>query len=109
MTNKKVNQFTKGEWGLGDENNQGCEVYIQNSKASLTVSLDPYDRYTSFRCIERDEMLANRRLITTAGATATKLAEMGYDAVKVIERLPEFIVMLNPDGLECDIEDLKVK
>ncbi len=58
-------QFTPGPWILADENNQCCSVLL-GEKHNLTCSLDRQDGNTGECVIERDEMLANARLIAAA-------------------------------------------
>lgn len=83
----KVNGFTKGEWGcvkVGEnlliESHPGCYVVCDIKRANETD-------------------MQNAHLIATAGTTATKLADMGYDAVKLIEALPDIVC------LEIDEDD----
>ena len=56
---------TPGPWTLGDENNQCCEVVLGTSH-NLTASLSRQDSNTGCVVIERDEMLANAKLIAAA-------------------------------------------
>jgi hypothetical protein len=63
--------WTPGEWTLGDENNQCCEVCLAVGEAQVVISLDRSDRLTGQECvISREEMLANARLIAAAPALA---------------------------------------
>lgn len=64
MSEEKVS-YTPGPWTLGDENNECCEV-ILGDKHNLVASLDRRDCNTGKIVIERDEMLANARLIAAA-------------------------------------------
>jgi hypothetical protein len=68
---------TPGPWILGDENNQCCEVVLGCSH-NLVVSLDRQDINTGKVVIERDEMLANARLIAAAPDLLAALQEL-YD------------------------------
>lgn len=86
-----MNDFTKGKYYKGNENDACCEVCIGVDDYVLTVSFDREDSYHAGAIISRDEMNANADLYATAGTTATKLAEAGYDAQKVLEVLPELV------------------
>lgn len=80
-----MNNFTKGEW-LTVEPNTGFVYCLDESG----------DRNQFQFCIQGNgrngatpkELAANATLCATAGTTATKLAERGYDAIKVLELLP---------------------
>lgn len=56
---------TQGEWIIGDENNQGCEVLLSNDH-NLTIGLDRHDKNTGEIVISREEMLANAKFIIAA-------------------------------------------
>ena len=59
--------WTKGEWEIGDCNNQCCEVSITNQRGECsTICLDRLDRFTAGFIMERSEMLANAHLIAAA-------------------------------------------
>lgn len=55
-------RFTKGEWIIGDENNQCCEVQI----GETVCSISRYEKMSGVMVIDRDEMLANAHLIAAA-------------------------------------------
>lgn len=82
----RFDNISKGDWDLGDENNQGAEVSINHENGGdLTISLDRQDRHSGKFIISRDEMLANTHLIIEAGNLAQK-----YN----IEALPEVVEAL---------------
>lgn len=85
MTNKKVNQFTHGEWN------------VVNVGENLLIETHPCCYVTCDIKKANDKDKANAQLIATAGTTATKLSEMGYDAVKLIEKLPSLIKAIEPE------------
>ena len=58
-------KHTPGPWAIGDENNECCQVILGN-KHNLVASLDRWDCNTGKIVIEREEMLANARLIAAA-------------------------------------------
>lgn len=81
-----MNEFTKGKW-LTVEPNTGF-VYCLDETG---------DRNQFQFCIQGNgrngatpkELAANAALCATAGTTASKLAEQGYDAQKVLEEMSE--------------------
>lgn len=79
-----MNDFTKGEWYAALDNYVWC-----GSKKICEVEC----RYIVGAQPEED---TNAQLIATAGTTATKLAEQGYDAVKVLELMP--LIMYRLEG-----------
>ena len=109
-----MNEFTKGEWKVkyGHELNgiKSASVWYPHgfltSANVIKVSdeqlegeswLDMRERTEPDRVQAATESNANMELIATAGTTATKLAEMGYDAVKVLEVLPDLITAIELD------------
>jgi hypothetical protein len=55
-------KFTSGPWTLGDENNQCCDINC----GETVISLSRYPLNGDCFVIERDEMLANAKLIIAA-------------------------------------------
>lgn len=90
-----MNDFTKGAWEPAIE-----QVTPTSNATTFTVVTDDYD-IVSCRLGVRNEHDAV--LIATAGTAATKLAEQGYDAVKVLEALPELLGMLEGGGDMVDV------
>lgn len=78
-----MNDFTKGDWYTALDDGVWC-----GDKIICKVD---------FKNIVGDqpEEEANAQLIATAGTTATKLAEQGYDAVRVLEVLPELVDLVS--------------
>lgn len=73
-----MNNFTKGEWSIFKG---GYAHLVECGSGNVICRI-------SWTENEQGEGLANANLIATAGTTATKLAEQGYDAIKVVELLP---------------------
>lgn len=80
-----MNEFTKGEYTTTD-NGHFIEVGIKNANDYSCLPVYPAT------CIGFGyENKADADLYATAGTTATKLAEAGYDAIKVLELLPDIM------------------
>jgi len=76
-----MNNFTKGEWLTKRASNCGDGLLLIREGAEQThLQVNP---------------AADAHLIATAGTAATKLAEAGYDAVKVLEMLPQLVRALD--------------
>lgn len=90
-----MNDFTKGEWVLDENGNIKCSNQHRQLKIlSLSgVSLAMYDNA---------EIEANTRLVFTTFTTATKLAEYGYDAVKVLQLLPTIVELFSDNTRSTD-------
>lgn len=73
-----MNEFTKGKWSIF----KGGYAHLVECGGGNVICR------TSWTENKQGEGLANAQLIATAGTTATKLAEQGYDAIKVVELLP---------------------
>lgn len=78
-----MNEFTKGEWSIKFRNNNE----IQTTFIGVVIGHE----YIDLGFFNNEEDKANAVLIATAGTTATKLAKQGYDAVKVLELLPDLV------------------
>lgn len=74
-----MNTFTKGEWSIFKG---GYAHLVECGSGNVICRI-------SWTENEQGEGLANANLIATAGTTASKLAEQGYDAQKVLEEMPE--------------------
>jgi hypothetical protein len=72
---EKEENWTKGPWIIGDENNHCCEVIPQDGPA-ITIHFDRLDRYTDEYCISRFEMLANAHLVAAAPELYKALAHI---------------------------------
>lgn len=78
-----MNEFTKGVWKVHGD--WGIKVDNVNNCIVTAAHFDQKPWWS----------LGNLHLIATAGTTATKLAESGYDAVKVLEVLPELVELVS--------------
>lgn len=120
----KANLFTHGEWVpfVGqDKSPTTVAVFLNGNNKTPIVDWMGFDH--CHKKISNTENKANVNLIATAGTTATKLSEMGFDAVKLIEALPSIMESIedeanhkNPHSIEdCHseitgiIDNLKVK
>lgn len=74
-----MNNFTKGEWSIF----KGGYAHLVECGSWNVICR------TSWTENKEGQGLANAQLIATAGTTASKLVEQGYDAVKVLELLPD--------------------
>ena len=81
-----MNDFTKGEWsvkrGDKDELEMHCLGFHLNCVGNPIMSETEYYPW----CPDNE---ADWHLFAAAGTAATKLAEQGYDAVKMISLLPQ--------------------
>lgn len=82
-----MNDFTKGEW-VTDNKCGWVDVECNGSSICTAYGLCYTKGGEEVTC---EDTKHNAHLIATAGTTATKLAEAGYDAVKVLEVLPEIM------------------
>lgn len=106
----KVNGFTKGEWIIKPEAvTGGFLVRIKGWDRGVATATQRDAHPRTGEGVSYQEAESNAHLIATAGTAATKLAEMGYDAAKLIERLPELVDVLNTEGLECALDGFKVE
>lgn len=90
-----MNRFTKGEWSVKDSDVMVGDTTIATtySPSDLDLSLYTFNNNVVGSNFEVGLLVkdANAHLIATAGTIATKLAEAGYDAVKVLEVLPQLV------------------
>lgn len=95
-----MNEFTKGEWVV-DESIMAAVNCDEKHIAMVNINNNGL-----LNAVTKYECLANSHLIATAGTTATKLAEQGYDAVKMLEVLPALMSELGDllDGLSSTPE-----
>lgn len=77
-----MNKFTKGGWEMFNQ------FSVSIGEGFVTTQ---HTGILSASVLERE---ANAHLIATAGTTATKLAEAGYDAVEVLEVLPQLVELV---------------
>jgi hypothetical protein len=99
----KVNNFTRGEWAARNSDCGTFNVILVNGKPK--IDNEPRSDYINLNS-------GDFNLIATAGTTASKLADMGYDAVKLIEDYPLILIKVlkgDVDGALRDIEYLKVQ
>lgn len=89
-----MSDFTKGEWTIFKG---GYNHLVECGSGNVICR-------ASWKENREGEVLANARLIATAGTTATKLAEQGYDAIKVLELLPQLVDILS--NVYRDYEDV---
>lgn len=83
-----MNDFTKGEWNKNARPNGKVSI-VGDSGRQVCLMWNDSNRE------------ANAKLIATAGTTATKLAEQGYDAVKVLQLLPEIMEIVKTVSDAC--------
>ena len=79
-----MNKFTKGNFVRDKYGNIRCDK-SKGVEGSLQISGVSMPMYGN------KEIEANTELTFTAFTTATKLSEQGFDAVKVLDVLPELI------------------
>src|SRR5690606_21116242 len=77
--------FTKGEWSVFKG---GYAHLVECGSGNVICRI-------SWTENKEGEGLANANLIATTGTTATRLAEQGYDAVKVLKLLPQLFELLD--------------
>ena len=82
-----MNEFTKGKWDVSIE-----QITPTSNKTSYAVYTKSFDVVSPMLGIRN---VSDAQLIATAGTTATKLAEQGYDAVKVVELLPQLVELVS--------------
>ena len=87
-----MNNFTKGEWSIFKG---GYAHLVECGSGNVICRI-------SWAENKQGEGLANANLIATAGTTATRLVEQGYDAVKVLELLPMFTGLFSDNYRSTD-------
>ena len=86
-----MNNFTKGEWSIFKG---GYAHLVECGSGNVICRI-------SWTENKEGEGLANANLIATTGTTATRLAEQGYDAIKVVELLPQLVDVLSDAHRDC--------
>ena len=79
-------KHTPGPWTIADENNQCCSVLL-GTQYNLTCSMDRQDGNTGKFVIEREEMLANAKLIASAPVMIDRLTLIENLATQVCDAI----------------------
>lgn len=82
-----MNDFTKGKWTIF----KGGYAHLVECGSGNVICRTSWNENREW------EGLTNAHLIATAGTTATKLAEQGYDAIKVLDLLPSITNLFKDD------------